>query len=86
MAESSFAIPDRIKLPDGLLCRIIEIATMIMATVMIGDNRITTILLQVCTACCADWMQDHLSPDRLPIDVIIFMEQKTERSKYVDRC
>jgi hypothetical protein len=42
--KSSLAIPDRIKLPDELLCRIIEIATTIMATVTIRDNRIKTIL------------------------------------------
>jgi hypothetical protein len=65
MEESPLQIPDRVKLPDEILCRIIEIATTIMVTVTIRDNGIKTILSQVCTAYRAAWMQDRLSSDTL---------------------
>ena len=45
---SSLAIVVRIKLPDEIPCRINEIETTIMVTVTITDNRISTILSQVC--------------------------------------
>jgi hypothetical protein len=57
MEKSSLAIPDRIKLPNEILCRIIEIAKRIAAT--IRDNRIKNILYKVSTANRADWMQDR---------------------------
>jgi hypothetical protein len=47
METSSLPIPDRIKLPDEVLCRIIEIETRIMATVTIGNNRSKIILSKV---------------------------------------
>jgi hypothetical protein len=56
---SSLTIPDRIKLPDEIPCRIIEIETTIMVTITIRDNRIKTILSQVCTAYRAGWMQHY---------------------------
>jgi hypothetical protein len=47
MQNSSLAFPDRVKLPDEILCRIIEIATTIMVTATIKDKRIKTILSKV---------------------------------------
>jgi hypothetical protein len=48
--NSSLAFPDRVKLPDEILCRIMEMATTIMVTATIRDKRIKSILSQGCTA------------------------------------
>jgi hypothetical protein len=84
MEQSSLAISDRIKLLDEVRLRLIEITVTIPATVT--DNRIKTILSTVVRLTVRVGCRIDSCLARLPIDVIISMEQKTERSKYVDRC
>src|ERR1700677_2640124 len=65
METSSLAIPDRIKLLDGVRFRLIEIAATIPATVM--DDRIKSILSTVVRLTAQVGCRIDCCPARLPI-------------------
>jgi hypothetical protein len=73
MEKASLAIPDRIKLPNEIRCRIIEIATTIAA--MIRDNRIKTILYKFVRLTVQVGCRIDCRLTRLPIFVSLDMRR-----------